>query len=79
MDIDIKEDAFLEYGEFNGNIYGTKLETIHSVIHSGKMCVLDVNPTVSILFSFSNSGFHVVFLDFFKFYLKKNSSYSRIS
>ena len=52
MDIDIKEDAFLEYGEFNGNIYGTKLETIHSVIHSGKMCVLDVNPTVSILLSF---------------------------
>ena len=52
MDIDIKEDAFLEYGEFNGNIYGTKLETIHSVIHSGKMCVLDVNPTVSIWFSF---------------------------
>ena len=47
MELDIKEDAFLEYGEFNGNLYGTKLETINGVIRSGKMCVLDVNPTVS--------------------------------
>ena len=47
MELDIKNDNFLEYGEFNGNLYGTKLDTIDSVIRSGKMCVLDVNPTVS--------------------------------
>ena len=47
MELDIKNDQFLEYGEFNNNLYGTKLETIDSVIRSGKMCVLDVNPTVS--------------------------------
>lgn len=45
MELDIKNDQFLEYGEFNNNLYGTKLETIDSVIRSGKMCVLDVNPT----------------------------------
>lgn len=45
MELDIKEDSFLEYGEFNGNLYGTKIETIRNVIRSGKMCVLDVNPT----------------------------------
>ena len=48
MELDIKNDNFLEYGEFNGNLYGTKLDTIDNVIRSGKMCVLDVNPTVSI-------------------------------
>ncbi|KAL5005849.1 hypothetical protein ScPMuIL_017007 [Solemya velum] len=42
---EIKEDKFLEHGEFNGNLYGTKLDTIHNVMRSGKMCVLDVNPT----------------------------------
>lgn len=45
MEMEIKNDLFLEYGEFNGNLYGTKLETVHDTIRSGKMCVLDVNPT----------------------------------
>ena len=75
MDIDIKEDAFLEYGEFNGNIYGTKLETIHSVIHSGKMCVLDVNPTVSILISISCSHCYYSFCDSFYIYSRSSSCY----
>jgi guanylate kinase len=47
MEADIKEGKFLEFGEFNGNIYGTKLESIHYTVQQGKMCVLDVNPTVS--------------------------------
>lgn len=45
MEMEIRNDLFLEYGVFNGNLYGTKLETVHNTIHSGKMCVLDVNPT----------------------------------
>ncbi|KAL4217151.1 MAGUK p55 subfamily member 6 [Mactra antiquata] len=45
MDAEIDHDLYLEYGEFNGNLYGTKLETIRDTISSGKMCVLDVNPT----------------------------------
>ncbi|XP_064598047.1 protein PALS2-like [Liolophura sinensis] len=45
MQKDIANDMYLEYGEFNGNLYGTHLDTIHEVIKSGKMCVLDVNPT----------------------------------
>lgn len=43
---EIKEHAFLEYGEHNGHLYGTKLETVRSVIRSGKMCVLDCSPAV---------------------------------
>ncbi|CAB3371572.1 Hypothetical predicted protein [Cloeon dipterum] len=41
---EIKEHQFLEYGEHNGHLYGTKLESIRSVIRSGKMCVLDCSP-----------------------------------
>ncbi|KAF4522807.1 hypothetical protein B566_EDAN017159 [Ephemera danica] len=44
MEQEIKEHAFLEYGEHNGHLYGTKLESVRSVIRSGKMCVLDCNP-----------------------------------
>ena len=47
MDEQIKEGKYIEWGEFNGNIYGTKLESIHDVTMNGKMCVLDVSPTVS--------------------------------
>ncbi|XP_070502108.1 protein PALS2 isoform X1 [Chironomus tepperi] len=36
---------FLEYGEHNGNLYGTHLESIRAVIKEGKMCVLDCAPS----------------------------------
>ena len=45
---DIEENNLLEYGEFEGNFYGTKYDSIHKVINQGKMCVLDLNPQVSI-------------------------------
>ncbi|KAF2367597.1 PDZ domain [Trinorchestia longiramus] len=44
MEIDIRNGRYLEYGELNGNLYGTKIDSILSVIRSGKMCVLDCSP-----------------------------------
>lgn len=44
MEEEIKLNNFLEYGEHNGNLYGTHVESIKDVIKSGKMCVLDVAP-----------------------------------
>ncbi|KAL5279948.1 MPP6 family protein [Megaselia abdita] len=44
MEEEIKQNNFLEYGEHNGNLYGTHVESIKDVIKSGKMCVLDVAP-----------------------------------
>ncbi|XP_006816122.2 MAGUK p55 subfamily member 2-like, partial [Saccoglossus kowalevskii] len=41
---DIKCGQYLEFGEYEGNLYGTKIESIRGVIRSGKMCVIDVNP-----------------------------------
>lgn len=48
MEHDIREHQYLEYGEHNGNIYGTSLESIRDVINDGKMCVLDCSPVVCI-------------------------------
>lgn len=45
MDDDIKAGLYLEFGEYNGNLYGTKVDSINHVTNAGKMCVLDVNPT----------------------------------
>ncbi|KAK7111632.1 protein PALS2-like [Littorina saxatilis] len=45
MEADIMNGKYLEYGDFNGNLYGTRIDSVRAVIDSGKMCVLDVNPT----------------------------------
>ncbi|XP_062546841.1 protein PALS2 isoform X2 [Armigeres subalbatus] len=45
MEQDIKENSFLEFGEHNGNLYGTHLDSVRDVIRQGKMCVLDCSPT----------------------------------
>uniref|UniRef100_A0A8D0H337 MAGUK p55 scaffold protein 2 n=1 Tax=Sphenodon punctatus TaxID=8508 RepID=A0A8D0H337_SPHPU len=44
MEVDIKSGRYLEHGEYEGNLYGTKIDSIHEVVESGKMCILDVNP-----------------------------------
>lgn len=44
MEQDIKAARYLEHGEYEGNLYGTKISSIQEVVTSGKMCVLDVNP-----------------------------------
>lgn len=45
MDDEIRENQFLEFGEHNGNLYGTHLDSIRDVIKQGKMCVLDCSPS----------------------------------
>ncbi|XP_066442816.1 MAGUK p55 subfamily member 2 isoform X2 [Eleutherodactylus coqui] len=44
MEQDIKAGRYLEHGEYEGNLYGTKISSIQEVVAAGKMCVLDVNP-----------------------------------
>ena len=46
MEADIKNGRFLEHGEYDSNLYGTKISSIHEVMDSGKVCILDVNPQV---------------------------------
>ncbi|XP_039596169.1 MAGUK p55 subfamily member 2-like isoform X1 [Polypterus senegalus] len=44
MERDIKNGRYLEHGEYEGNLYGTKIDSIHEVVETGKVCILDVNP-----------------------------------
>lgn len=46
MEADIKAGRYLEHGEYEGNLYGTKIDSIRAVVDAGKMCILDVNPQV---------------------------------
>lgn len=46
MEVDVKAGRFLEHGEYDGNLYGTKMESIHEVVAAGRTCILDVNPQV---------------------------------
>lgn len=45
MEEDIIEGKYLEYGEYDGALYGTKLDSVREIIGSGKVCVLDCSPT----------------------------------
>ena len=54
MEQDIRAGMYLENGDFEGNLYGTKVDSIREVMRSGKMCILDVNPTVSYIFDSFN-------------------------
>ncbi|CAL8361439.1 unnamed protein product [Arctogadus glacialis] len=44
MERDIKDSRYLEHGEYDGNLYGTKMDSIHEVVDTRRTCILDVNP-----------------------------------
>lgn len=44
MEQDIKDSRYLEHGEYDGNLYGTKIDSIHEVVQAGRTCILDINP-----------------------------------
>lgn len=45
---DLGDSKFVEYGEYEKNLYGTSLEAIRQVVNSGKICVLNLYPQVSV-------------------------------
>jgi guanylate kinase len=54
MEADIKAGKYLEHGEYEGNLYGTKMDSILEVVQTGRTCILDVNPQVSELHGFQS-------------------------
>ncbi|CAH1958890.1 unnamed protein product [Acanthoscelides obtectus] len=63
MEEDIRNAQFLEYGEYNGHLYGTHLNSIREVIKQGKMCVLDCSPmSLKILHNSSEFLPYVIFI-----------------
>ncbi|XP_023237890.1 MAGUK p55 subfamily member 7 isoform X1 [Centruroides vittatus] len=41
---EIRQGRFVEHGEYKGNLYGTSLETIRSIINAGYVCVTTPHP-----------------------------------
>uniref|UniRef100_A0A914VXZ7 MAGUK p55 subfamily member 7 n=1 Tax=Plectus sambesii TaxID=2011161 RepID=A0A914VXZ7_9BILA len=41
---DVDQGLFVEWGEYGNNLYGTSVQSVRSVIRSGRMCVLDCSP-----------------------------------
>ncbi|XP_044539192.1 protein PALS2-like, partial [Gracilinanus agilis] len=62
MEADIKAGRYLEYGEYQGNLYGTKTESIFEVTQTGKTCILDVNPRALKLLRTAEFMPYVVFI-----------------
>ncbi|RZF38043.1 hypothetical protein LSTR_LSTR006442 [Laodelphax striatellus] len=63
MEKEIREHKFLEYGEHNGHLYGTSLDSIRDVVHQGKMCVLDCSPaSLKILHNSNEFKPYVIFI-----------------
>ncbi|KAK9510308.1 hypothetical protein O3M35_005118 [Rhynocoris fuscipes] len=63
LEEDIREHQLLEYGEHNGHLYGTSLESIRDIIRDGKMCVLDCSPAaLKILHNSSEFMPYVIFI-----------------
>lgn len=38
---------FIEYGRYGGHYYGTSVDSVRKVMAEGKVCLLDVHPSVS--------------------------------
>lgn len=39
----------LEYGEYKGYLYGTSIDAVRTVLDEGKICVIDLEPQVSLM------------------------------
>lgn len=45
MEEDIISGKYLEFGEYDGALYGTMLDSVREIIGTGRVCVLDCSPT----------------------------------
>uniref|UniRef100_H3CR16 Membrane protein, palmitoylated 7b (MAGUK p55 subfamily member 7) n=1 Tax=Tetraodon nigroviridis TaxID=99883 RepID=H3CR16_TETNG len=43
----ILNNGFIEYGHYGGHYYGTSVDSVRKVMAEGKVCLLDVDPSVS--------------------------------
>uniref|UniRef100_A0A8D0HNY8 55 kDa erythrocyte membrane protein n=1 Tax=Sphenodon punctatus TaxID=8508 RepID=A0A8D0HNY8_SPHPU len=44
MTKDISANEFLEFGSYQGNMFGTKFETVHKIHQQDKIAILDIEP-----------------------------------
>jgi len=58
----VEEGRFLEHGEYDKQMYGTTTSAIKQILNSGKICVLNIQPTSLPAFHDSDLKPYVVFL-----------------
>jgi len=46
FEADVADGRFVEYGEYERQLFGTSMEAIRQVVNSGKVCVLNFHPQV---------------------------------
>lgn len=59
---DINSNKFIEYGEFEKNLYGTSLDSVQTVVESGRICVLNLHPESLRILKQSDLKPYVVFV-----------------
>ncbi|KAG7283529.1 hypothetical protein CRUP_012589 [Coryphaenoides rupestris] len=78
MEADVKAGRFLEHGEYDGNLYGTKTAAIHEVVEAGRICILDVYPQSLKVLRTSEFLPYVVFLKAPEFQVLKALNHSAV-
>lgn len=78
MEADIKNGRYLEHGEYDGNVYGIKTESIHEVVEAGRVCILDANPQSLKVLRTSEFLPYVVFLQAPEFEVLKAMNHSAV-
>ncbi|XP_005811785.1 MAGUK p55 subfamily member 2-like [Xiphophorus maculatus] len=78
MEADIKNGRYLEYGEYEGNLYGLKIDSIHEVVEAGRVCILDANPQSLKVLRTSEFLPYVVFLQSPDFEVLKAMNHSAV-
>ncbi|XP_003741984.1 MAGUK p55 subfamily member 7 [Galendromus occidentalis] len=62
MEWEIRKGRFIEHGEFEGNIYGTSIESVKALMSSGYTAVLTPHPHALKMLRTSDVKPHVVFI-----------------
>lgn len=62
MEKEIRENKFLDYGEFDGHLFGIKFSTVRAIVKTGRICVLAINPVALKMLKSPDFQPHIVFI-----------------
>ncbi|KAL8581227.1 hypothetical protein ACOMHN_038327 [Nucella lapillus] len=62
MEKEIRENKFLDYGEFGGFLYGIKFSTVRAIVKTGRICLMAVSPIALKMIKSPDFQPHIVFI-----------------
>uniref|UniRef100_A0A8C5MUN8 Protein PALS1 n=1 Tax=Leptobrachium leishanense TaxID=445787 RepID=A0A8C5MUN8_9ANUR len=62
FEADIASGKFIEYGEFEKNMYGTSIDSVRQVINSGKICLLSLHTQALKMLRNSDLKPYIIFI-----------------